>query len=80
MSATPSAPSGDTNTGTMLRALRQLAGMQLEDVARKADVSAAHLARVEAGHAPSSPRWTSAVANAIAEQLRDHADRPQSGH
>ncbi|WP_188043695.1 helix-turn-helix domain-containing protein [Changpingibacter yushuensis] len=60
--------------GTALRALRNEAGMTLEEVAREAGVSATHLSRVETGAKQATPQWIGAVAEAIAKRLQGIRD------
>lgn len=64
MSITPTTP------GEALRALRNSAGMTLEEVAASAGVSATHLSRVENGVRKATPAWIGAVTEAIAAKLK----------
>lgn len=64
MSITPTTP------GEALRALRNSAGLTLEQVAREAGVSATHLSRVETGAKNATPAWIGAVTEAIAHHLK----------
>lgn len=64
MSITPTTP------GEALRALRNSAGLTLEQVAKEAGVSATHLSRVETGAKSASPAWIGAVTEAIALRLK----------
>ena len=64
MSITPTTP------GEALRALRNSAGLTLEQVAREAGVSATHLSRVETGAKKATPVWIGAVTEAIAHHLK----------
>lgn len=67
MSITPTTP------GEALKALRNSAGLTLEQVAQEAGVSATHLSRVETGARNASPAWIGAVAEAIAHHLQGAA-------
>lgn len=58
-----------TSAGTSIRALRQMANLTLDEVAKEAGVSASHLSRVETGEKHASPQWLGTVATVIARHL-----------
>ncbi len=59
--------------GESIRALRQLAGMTLEDVSAAADTSIAYLSKVETGKFVPTKQYVAQVTAAIADRLRSVA-------
>lgn len=60
--------------GQSIRALRQLAGLTLDQVAESAKVSATHLSKVETGKARPSSAWVAVVTKAISEGMQRRVD------
>lgn len=59
--------------GESIRALRQLAGMTLIEVASAADTSIAYLSKVETGKFIPTKQYVAQVTTAIADRLRSAA-------
>lgn len=59
--------------GKAIRALREMASLTLDDVAKEAGVSAAYLSRVETGKASTSAKWLGLVSSVIASHLKTAA-------
>lgn len=59
----------DNKTGTALRAIRQAAGMTLQEVADNAGVSVSYLSRVETGQQSATSAWVAMVAIALGDGL-----------
>lgn len=55
--------------GAGIRALRELAGLTLDQLASQASVSASYLSKVEAGVKTPSPRWIGHVSGVVARHL-----------
>lgn len=55
-----------------LRALREEAGLTLEELAKRVDYSPGHLRQIEAGTRCASPRLTKNLTRAFVEQLSLH--------
>lgn len=62
-----------TTAGESIRALRQLAGMTLEEVSVAADTSIAYLSKVETGKYVPTKQYVAQVTTAIADRLRSAA-------
>lgn len=61
------------SAGESIRALRQLAGMTLIEVAAAADTSIAYLSKVETGKFVPTKQYVAQVTTAIADRLRSVA-------
>lgn len=59
----------DNKTGPALRAIRQAAGMTLQEVADLAGISVSYLSRVETGQQAPSDAWVAAVAIVLGDRL-----------
>lgn len=55
--------------GTVLRTLRERAGLTTAQVARRAKVSESYLQRVESGDAAASDAWIGFIASILADAL-----------
>ena len=61
-------------TGQALRRLPEVAGLTLDQVADRADVSAAYLSRVENGKSRPSVQWIAAVVKELGAGLESRAN------
>lgn len=69
-----------STTGQALRRLREVAGLTLDQVADRADISAAYLSRVETGKCRPSVQWTAVVTKALSAGMTERAEAESESH